>query len=221
MKKHEESSRWNISLLLMLMAGFCFGMSVFRYYISETKIFLFLNKNLLLACIPFVISSYLVIRNIRSKVLLGIAIIMWVLFFPNSPYIFTDLLHLKMRSPVPLWYDLIMILSFAWTGLIFGFASLNDIKDLLRDHFNRYTVNILAVFLLFLSSFGVYLGRFLRWNSWDILHDPSGLFNDITERCIYPFHHPRTWGMTILMGILLNFMHWVINPERRWAGRKS
>jgi uncharacterized membrane protein len=83
-----------------------------------------------------------------------------------------------------------------------------DIEHLLQLRFKNKTTSALITLFLFMSGFGIYLGRYLRWNSWDIISNPLGLFNDIIERFINPIHHPRTWGMTILMGILLNMMYY-------------
>ncbi len=122
-------------------------------------------------------------------------IIVWILFFPNSPYILTDLFHLKMRDSIPVWYDLIVILSYAWTGLICGFISLHDIEKLLSENGKKRMVTGIVVLFLFMSSFGVYLGRFLRWNSWDVFNDPSGLLGDIIIRFINPTEYSGTWGL--------------------------
>lgn len=205
--KHQ---RFEINLLLILMTLFCFSLSIFRYYVSDTKVFFFLNWNLFLAWIPLIITSFALVFQIKSKTSLMLMVIAWVLFFPNSPYILTDLFHLKVRAGIPVWYDLIVILSYAWTGLMCGFVSLNDIEKFLSDYFKKQVINLIVVFFLFLSSFGVYLGRFLRWNSWDILNNPFGLFNDIIVRFIYPLEHTKTWGVTVLMGIMLNFMYFMI-----------
>ena len=213
-KKLKENQRFEVTLLLILMTGFCFSLSIFRYYISETKVFFFLNWNLFLAWIPFIISSFLLIFNIKSKLSLMIAVGAWIIFFPNSPYILTDLFHLKSRNSIPIWYDLVVILSYAWTGLFCGFVSLLDIEKLLSVHFKRSTINYITVSFLFLTSFGVYLGRFLRWNSWDILSNPFGLFNDILVRIIYPMEYTKTWGITILMGIMLNFMYFMMKSMK-------
>lgn len=214
MKKFFESSRLTITVLLIMMTLFCFSLSAFRYYISDTKVFLFLNWNLFLAWIPLLLSSFVLAFNIRSKISLVFIIIIWILFFPNSPYILTDLFHLRARNSIPIWYDLIVILSYAWTGLICGFISLNDIEKRLSDYGKKNSINGIIVFFLFMSSFGVYLGRFLRWNSWDVLHDPFGLFSDIVVRFIYPMEYTKTWGVTLLMGIMLNFMYFTF----KWSG---
>lgn len=215
MKKLKNSQRFEITILLILMTLFCFSLPIFRYYLSDTKVFFFLNWNLFLAWIPFIISSFLLIFNIKSKIALAFAIVVWILFFPNSPYILTDLFHLKTRNSVPIWYDLIVILSYAWAGLICGFISLLDIEKMLSSYFKRSTISIIAVLFLFLSSFGVYLGRFLRWNSWDVLNNPFGLFNDIAVRFIYPLDYTKTWGVTVLMGIMLNFMYFMLRAVKK------
>lgn len=203
------------NLLLVLMTAFCFTLFIFRYYISDTKVFLFLNWNLFLAGIPLAISTFIVHFKIKSKLSLFILVLAWILFFPNSPYILTDLFHLRPRHFVPIWYDLIVILSYAWTGLMFGFVSLLQIEKLLSEYIDQKIIRIISVFFMFISSFGVYLGRFLRWNSWDILGNPFGLFGDIFNRFFFPFDHSRTWGMTILMGILLNLMYFSIKIFRK------
>jgi len=213
MKNFVESARFKINILLILMTVFCFSLSAFRYYISDTKVFLFLNWNLFLAWIPLLLSSFILAFNIRSKISLMAIIIVWILFFPNSPYILTDLFHLRARNAIPIWYDLIVILSYAWTGLICGFISLKDIEKRLSDYGNRNITNGVIVFFLFMSSFGVYLGRFLRWNSWDVLNNPFGLFSDIVVRLIYPMEYTKTWGVTVLMGLMLNFMYFTF----KWA----
>ncbi|MGE8433227.1 DUF1361 domain-containing protein [Chryseobacterium joostei] len=207
MKNLIESQRFKVNVLLILMTLFCLSLSIFRYYISDTKVFFFLNWNLFLAWIPLLLSSIILAFNIKGKLSLAFIIIVWILFFPNSPYILTDLFHLKARNTIPIWYDLIVILSYAWTGLICGFVSLSDIEKLLSSYSKDRTINGIVIIFLFMSSFGVYLGRFLRWNSWDVLNNPFGLFNDIVIRFIYPLEYTKTWGITLLMGIMLNFMY--------------
>lgn len=214
MKNLIESSGFKINALLIMMTIFCFSLSAFRYYISDTKVFLFLNWNLFLAWIPLLLSSFILAFRIRSTISLIFIIVVWILFFPNSPYILTDLFHLRARNGIPIWYDLIVILSYAWTGLICGFISLNDIEKRLSDYGKTNIINGVTVLFLFMSSFGVYLGRFLRWNSWDVLNNPFGLFSDIVVRFIYPIEYTKTWGVTVLMGIMLNFMYFTF----KWAG---
>lgn len=118
---------------------------------------------------------------------------------------------------MPIWFDLALILSFAWTGLLFGFLSLMDLEQLLLKRFSKRKVYVFSTFLLFVSGFGIYLGRYLRWNSWDLIHTPGHIFVDVGHRLIFPWEHPRTWGMTIFMGIFLNMIYWSL---KLWKKRR-
>ena len=192
-----------------ILTLFCFGISLFRFVYTDTKLFLFLNWNLFLAFIPWALTSLVMIKpNLqKSKVTLFVLLSSWLLFFPNAPYILTDLFHLRLKSSMPIWFDLVLILSFAWTGLLFGFLSLWDIERILFVSTKRFYVIITSIGLLFVGSFGIYVGRFLRWNSWDIITKPFNLIYDISDRIINPFEHPRTWGVTIFLGLLLNMIY--------------
>jgi uncharacterized membrane protein len=173
-------------------------------------VLLFLNWNLFLAFIPWAVTSIAIIKpNIQKyKITIFILLAIWLLFFPNAPYILTDLFHLRLKTSMPKWFDLILILCFAWTGLVFGFLSLWDIERIMSKSINEIWIDIISVSLLFIGSFGIYLGRFLRWNSWDIINEPFNLIYDIGDRLINPFDHPRTWGMTLFMGLFLNMIYW-------------
>lgn len=204
--------RFRTALFLFGMSLFCFALSAVRYYFTGTATYLFLNWNLFLAFIPWCVGTILAGWKNQPRGIFALCLLLgtWLLFFPNSPYILTDLFHLKARNPVPLWYDLIVILSYAWTGLAFGFISLFEIENLLLRKLHPFLVGTISTVLLFLGSFGVYLGRYQRWNSWDIISEPSPLLYDIGERIANPLSHPQTWGMTLLLGILLNMIFWTM-----------
>jgi uncharacterized membrane protein len=171
--------------------------------------FLFLNWNLFLAFIPWALTILVRIKPIiqKKRITIVTLLVSWLLFFPNAPYILTDLFHLRLKSAMPIWFDLVLILSFAWTGILFGFLSLLDIENILGKSIKSRYITLISIGLMFLGSFGIYLGRFLRWNSWDIISEPFKLIYDIGDRIINPFSHPRTWGVTILMGILLTIIY--------------
>ena len=119
---------------------------------------------------------------------------------------------------MPMWFDLLLILSFAWVGLLFGFMSLWDIEKILKRYLMksrlkellryRLSIPIFSSVLLFIGSFGIYLGRYLRWNSWDTIAKPFALIYDIGDRFVNPFEHSRTWGVTLFMGLFLNLAYW-------------
>lgn len=213
----KEKNRLNETVFLAIISLFCFCFSIFRFVYTDTKMFLFLNWNLFLAFIPWALGSIAIIKPKlqQNKLMIVALLISWLLFFPNAPYILTDLFHLRLKTAMPIWFDLILILSFAWTGLLFGFLSLWDIERILSRTINRFWISTISIGLLFLGSFGIYVGRYLRWNSWDIIREPFGLFYDIGDRLINPFEHPRTWGMTLFMGFFLNMVYWSFRLIRK------
>ena len=216
----KKAKRLNETVLLFAFSTLCLVLSVIRVFASATPTFLFLNWNLFLAFIPWALSSLLIIYpKLQEKKLAVITLLgTWLLFFPNAPYILTDLFHLKHVVSMPMWFDLLLILSFAWVGLLFGFMSLWDIEKILKQYLiksrlkgllrYRFSIPLFSSVLLFIGSFGIYLGRYLRWNSWDIIAEPFALIYDIGDRFINPFEHPRTWGVTLLMGLFLNLVYW-------------
>ena len=204
-------------ILMGFLTAFCFSLSIFRFGVTETRTFLFLNWNLFLAFIPWACTKVVFMndRIPKRKTVVFALLILWLLFFPNAPYILTDLFHLRSVKSAPIWFDLILILSFAWTGLLFGFLSLWDIEKMMKSIINRTYISIISVALLFVCSFGIYLGRYLRWNSWDVITEPFSILHDIAIRLIHPFQHTSTWGMTLFMGLLLNAFYWSFKLVQR------
>jgi uncharacterized membrane protein len=204
-----EHGRVHMTAYLAVLSGYCLLLSVFRVFVSETRGYLFLNWNLFLALIPWLLTSFAVLRRLKSRIAILFLVAAWLLFFPNSLYILTDLVHLRDIKDAPLWLDLILVFSFAWAGLCYGFVSLADIGGLFRSRLRAggRTVSVLSAVLLFLAAFGVYIGRFLRWNSWDLFGSPARLLGDVLEPFADPPNNLRFWGFTFLMGILLNFLY--------------
>jgi uncharacterized membrane protein len=92
----------------------------------------------------------------------------WLLFFPNAPYIFTDIIHLT-RYYSQFWMDLMLVLINALTGLVIGFVSLYLMQSAVRRMAGKVASWVFVAAVAVLSSFGIYLGRFLRLNSWDVI----------------------------------------------------
>ena len=138
---------------------------------------------------------------LRGRLLLPVGAV-GCCFSPNAPYIITDLFHLEPRAGVPLWYDLALIFSSAWNGLMLAYASLLTMQTLVRRRFGTLSGWAFVSTALLLSSFGIYLGRYLRFNSWDVLTNPLTLFYDILNQFLNPTHHLRTWGITVVFGLV-------------------
>lgn len=185
---------------ILLLCTYSILLVVFRVFYTQSGFYLFMVWNLFLASIPYVTTTFL--KTIKRKRTLYITFPIWLVFLPNAPYILTDLVHLHQGTLMPVWFDLLLISSFTISGMMFFFLSINDMFLIVKERFSNNTAWFLIVFTLFLSSFGIYLGRFLRWNSWDIIQKPQLLINDILTRIINPMQHPKTWGITLGFGML-------------------
>lgn len=196
----------SFSKKIIIPLGFTIVLLIVRIILTKELTYIFLAWNLFLAWIPFAVSQQL--DNIKSKWKLFFIILLWLLFLPNAPYIITDFLHLKQRSPVPYWYDILLLFSAALNGLLLGLASLLKVEKFLIDCYGKKISAFLILCSFFLSAFGIYIGRYLRWNSWDIITNPSAVGGDILERLLNPFAHFGTWAVTALFGIFLFIIYY-------------
>jgi len=170
-------------LLLSVASSICVTLVAARVAYSNSDRYLSLVWNLFLAWIPFML-AYLVYILSWRRVLVYFVIpafaFLWLIFFPNAPYIITDLQHLSQETTnVPLWYDVIMLIWFSWTGLLLGVVSLNLMQEIVKREFGRFLGWVFVFAAAGLSSAGIYIGRFIRLNSWDILQKPSAVASDI------------------------------------------
>jgi uncharacterized membrane protein len=169
-------------------------------------IYLNLVWNLFLAWLPYLFSllaAFLYIRNRRRWWLLAIPAGLWLIFFPNAPYIITDFLHLEERAFVPLWYDILLLSIFAWTGIFLAIASLRTMQRLVQLYTGRVVSWLFVGVALALSGLGIYLGRFERWNSWDLLFSPRHIFENVMARFADPLDNERFFAFTILFTLFL------------------
>ena len=130
-------------------------------------------------------------------------LLLWLLFFPNAPYMLTDFIHVGESPSVPLWYDALMLSSFAWTALLLGFASLYLVQMVVRSSLGAAWSWVVVVLSLALASFGVYLGRFVRFNSWDALLRPRRVAHVISNQLEDPFQHPRLVAVLVVLTAFL------------------
>jgi len=219
---------------------------MFRGYYTGRETYFFLFKDLFLAWVPMGLSLALVwLARRRSRKLSRVSLrygllLAWVLFLPNAPYLLTEFLHLNSHHApqnmrlipllallhstrsghVPLWYDAFMILLFAWNGLLLGVLSLRMVQHVARERFGAAWGWVGAMALLLLAAFGVTLGRFERFNSWDILSRPGTLLADITSRVLRPLAHPHTTGATLLLSAFL-FLTYLTMVAMMNAGRNT
>jgi uncharacterized membrane protein len=196
--------------VLLLFFAFIAALIFIRVIYSGRFSFIFLVWNLFLAWVPFIISSSFksVVKIEKYKQFFIFSV--WLLFFPNALYLVTDLIHLDLETTVPKWFDAILLFTSCIIGLMMAFISLIRVEKYLSYHFSHKIVNAQIAFILFLASFGVYLGRFLRWNSWDIISNPFDLLISIIRRFIFPLQHLQTWGVTLMLTILFYLLYLTI-----------
>lgn len=164
--------------------------------------------NLFLAWIPFAISFNFKQLPVKNKVQQLLVFFCWLIFFPNALYIITDLIHLNEDTSVPIWFDAAFLFSSAFVGLLMAFVSLARAENYLLHYFNCNMVRVVLIpILLFVSSFGVYLGRFERWNSWDVITNPFALSADILHFVGKPVTNYKVWAITLLFSLLYGFFY--------------
>ena len=168
---------------------------------------LFFVWNLFLATLPYFFSRLADLTS--SQVITGILLLLWLLFLPNAPYVISDLKHLRPRAHVPYWFDVITFTSCALTGLYLGaLAVINVMRQTNWSAWNS-GAKWLSLLLFPLCGFGIFLGRVLRWNSWDAFSRPHHLFVDIWSNFANPQVQPTIllfvfgYGLALLLGTWL------------------
>ena len=186
-------------------------------YINEWA-YLFYIWNFILAIIPFLCSRQLAYRqNLNYKAIL--LMICWLLFFPNAPYLITDILHFENRPPVPAWYDLTLVVSGAWNGLLLGIISLMQVEQFLLRFFKKTRVSLFVFLFIALGGYGVYLGRFMRYNSWDIATRPLLLVSSLVQQLLHPHQHLAVWAFTLVFSVMLGILYTTVKQLPLWTDR--
>lgn len=208
---------------MLILASFCCGLLVAgriglrwqtlpevsswqEFIEARGATYLFLTWNLFLAWVPFFAALQFskLQKQGSSRLSKAFCFCIWLLFLPNAPYIITDFLHLRHKPPIPLWYDLVLLFAFASTGLLLGLLSLYKMHQNLQRQYSKSLVQVVILSSIGLSGFGIWLGRFQRWNSWDIFTRPDVLLLDIANTLSSWHELVRALGISVLLsGILL------------------
>ncbi|HUD06409.1 MAG TPA: DUF1361 domain-containing protein [Candidatus Saccharimonadales bacterium] len=173
----------------------------------------FLAYNLVLAVLPALLVVWL-IKRLKAKAWLSpvniVLTLLWLALLPNSFYMISDLIHTQDVISYSLLYQVVVIFSFAFNALVAGYISLYLIHKALIKRFNYRYIHVFIALVLFACSFAIYLGRYLRWNSWDIIVNPGGLLFDVSDTIISPKTHPEFIVTTLIFFGLLSCMYIVI-----------
>jgi uncharacterized membrane protein len=200
-----RGGRGVILALFAIASVLCVATEEVRVAKTGDTYYRFLIWNLALAWLPLLLAIAATAAARRAApsavAALGVG---WLLFFPNAPYVLTDFIHLgKHPHGAPLWYDALMISAFAWMSLLVGLASLYLVHTLLVRRLRPVWSWLAVVAALALGSFGVYLGRFVRVNSWDALVRPGRVIDVVAHQLENPYQHPRMLGVLVLLTAFL------------------
>lgn len=209
--KKSSAREQNIKMFIICVAATCLIsilLLVGRILFSDSLRYVFLIWNLVLAAVPALLAWWLADRlKTRSwlawqQVLITAAVIA---FLPNSFYLITDFVHLRQTSEASLYFDVVMLSSFVFNGMILGFITIHLLHRQLIRRLNDRNALMLVMFIFLLASFATYLGRFTRFNTWDIILRPAGLLFDVSDRFVNPSLHTDTYLATItLFGVLFS-----------------
>jgi uncharacterized membrane protein len=184
------------------LLGWCAALLAVRMSRGADLLTVGLGWNLVLATLPLLWSTALKSAHERGqRVWAGVFFALWLLFLPNAPYLLTDLIHLGPRPNVPLWFLLAMLLSCAGAGTLLGYFSLLDVHALVEKERGQFWGWAVAIGALMACGFGIYVGRFLRWNSWDALTNPLRLARSLASQFIDSGPHPHPIPVTLVFGI--------------------
>lgn len=193
-----------------LLSSFCLALFFFRGLLTGHLEFIFIPGNLFLAWMAllfaWLLSRQLGLQPWSSWQNLSLTFI-WLVFLPNTWYVLTDFIHLYPTGEVSQLFDVVLISSLVFPGFILGFTSLYLVHKELLKRVGDLASNITVTLIILLASFAIYLGRDLRWNTWDIITNPTGLIINVSDRFLDPFSHPRALNVTVLFFILLSTLY--------------
>jgi len=206
------SARTHLALVLISTSIASVGLFAFGAIRNHNTEFSYLIWNLFLAWIPLLVGMGLT-KILRHKLWSSwtalFVTLLWVTFLPNSFYMISDFIHVQEVQRVDLLYDVVMFSSFIFNGVILGFLSLYMIHQELIHRLKRTTSAGIITGVLVLCSFAIYLGRDLRWNTWDILVNPGGILIDISDILLHPSTYPHTLGISSSFFVLLASLYLV------------
>jgi len=204
----------DVQQFVAVSLGFTLVLLAIRAFYTGSVTYFFYPWNLFLALVPVFISGLLIKqRALNYKGVLLFAL--WLLFLPNAPYLVTDIFHFEQRPPVPFWFDLILVVSGAWNGILLCMISLFRVERFLKISWNSNIVSKLMPLIIVLCGYGVYIGRYLRYNSWDVVTEPLGILRTSTHHIHHPFQNLNVWLFTFVFASFLGIIYFTIKKLPR------
>lgn len=208
--KTARSLRTEFITALVISSLISIGFYIYGAWRNDSSNYSYLVWNLLLAWLPLLFSVRLF--TVLQKKLwssweaMGLTVL-WLIFLPNSFYMISDFIHLQESARVDLLFDAVMFTSFVYTAVILGFSSLYIVQNELRKRLSQSATRAWVTFTLFVCSVAIFVGRDLRWNSWDIFFNPGGLLFDFSDRLYRAADYPQMLLTIAAFFILLTSMY--------------
>ncbi len=211
-KTEKLTSAFTLHHWLLASSTFSCILLLARMIATASIEYIFLPWNLFLAFIPYFIAKRMIanVSLIEHKIKRVFLLASWLLFIPNSFYIITDLYHITHVHTAPKWFDLLLVFSFAWNGLVAGIISVQKIELILKIILNKTFSFITMLCIMWLCGFGIYIGRYLRFNSWDVITNPFSLISEIITLLFYPLQNTLAWSMTGCYAIFMTLVYYTI-----------
>lgn len=187
---------------LYFLSAFAISLSIGRAIYTQHLGFLFLIWNLFLAWIPYLISNYAFKETKKLNLKIVITMGCWLLFLPNAPYLVTDLVHFHSTYKTR-WLDLVILCTYALTGILLFYFCIRKFKHIYFVHLHEKLRHLALIAILGASAYGIYLGRVLRFNSWDVLTNPMELIHSIINSVFKPGYFIHTAYITLLFMVFL------------------
>src|SRR5512138_917342 len=224
---HDHKYKAGVFVLLTAASVVCVTLVAVRLIYWQSAGYSNLLWNLFLAWIPFVLAYLAYMMSWRRTLVyftIPVFAFLWLIFFPNAPYILTDLQHLGQPSysGAPIWYDVVIFIWFSWTGMLLGIVSLSLMQEIIRRQMGRAAGWAFVVIVSGLTGVGLYLGRFVRLNSWDILRNPGEIASSLPDWFAEPSR--RSVGFILLYTLFFIFVYLTLyafghvlqeDPEKR------
>lgn len=186
------------------MSAFGLALVVARVFVTHGLGYTFLAWNLFLAWVPFALAKgleALAKKSVHRAYIVAVALA-WLLFLPNAPYLATDVMHLRHAVGAPLWFDAIMLVTFGWVGIALGVESLSIVAKLVADRAGIVKARVFVVLVALATGYGIYLGRFVRLNSWDVAANPGWVVREVAAPVVHPIATMRAWNVTLVVAAL-------------------
>jgi len=202
----------SVGLLTLL----CLVLLVYRAINTHTLRYFFVPENLILAWaglyFGWLLAEWLKTHPWKSWSSIGLSAL-WLFFLPNTWYLVTDFIHVYPTGEISELYDIVLMMSVTLVGIILGYTSLYLLHHEFKKRLTPARTFLVIEAVILLSSYAIYLGRVLRWNSWDVVSNPGGLIINVSSSVLDPLGQPHAFSLAGLFFVVLSVTYWAL-----WRG---